>query len=271
MFYPKNSIDNSGSGNRSGVRTRNSKLKIVIEDQTDKKLDYQFRFSCEGGITLDWSSLFSNSDQEVMYDSSMSRATRFIEKTYIIPSDNMSDIHDFFELKADLFVLIPSNVLSKASPDSSSSIELCLSEASNEIDQFDTCSITDEVVAPTSVRSLEFLTCISQIITETKVVDEKLLDFYRLATELAKAAKKFDLPDLSRISAVFLEFQISDNNFADVLEMAVAQKSAALLESATEFITDNQKELRESDQWEKMKNCPAMLLSVMEKLFIDKK
>lgn len=242
-----------------------SEVKFIIENRTSEECQYKFQITCDGGITIDWETDFYRTEEQLMYDSSMSQETKYIEELHSVPKQEWfgpKNKHFTFNAVVTVRQKNNSNKLNL----STESFVIYPSE--DDIDQFDTCTLVDEVIAPTSVRSPAFMACISKIIVETK--DDSLPDLVILATKLLEAAKKFNLPDLEKISSGFLDFQISDNNFADILEIAVDQKITALLNSATEYITNNQKELRETDQWEKMKTCPVMLLSILEKLFEKK-
>ncbi|CAO1437615.1 unnamed protein product [Diamesa tonsa] len=239
-------------------------VKIIIEDTSNGALEYNCRFRCQGGLNIDVEAdEFSSSDEEIAYDSTMTQVTKCIEKSKIIQHLGIRADEYFFEyftLNAELTVESTSEI----SHDISSSIELCSSQES--FDQFETSS-NHEIVS-TSVRSSAFVECISKIVDAYKNNDTP--DLVILASKLVEAARKFDLPDLEKISTGFLDFKISKNNFADVLEMAIDHEIDALVNMSLEFVCNNQKDLRATKQWEKMKACPLMMLSILEKLFIDK-
>ncbi|CAO1441054.1 unnamed protein product [Diamesa serratosioi] len=233
-------------------------IKVLIEDNSNETIDYNCSFECEGDIKFKWETTFSNSKEKIMYDSSLSKVTKFIERSHEIPAVQHTNwnplIYDKFKLTAQLAI----------NPKLSRYFNYC----SKSIIDWTELEL-NKPIAGTSARSPAFLACISKIISETKS-DNQNPDLIELASKLLEAAKKFELLDLQEITSGFLDFHIAKENFADVLEKAINEKNDELLNLSTEFITKNQKELRDTEQWTKMKKCPIMMLNVMEKLFIEK-
>ena len=269
IFYPKavpkNNICYYKCYDRC-YREQHTLVKIIIEDKTNETLQYDLQLKSESGIIINWNTEFTNSEN-VVYDSCMTQGTKYIEKAHTIYNDFSSsdpDVYENFKINAELIVKSSSNI----SHDISSSIELCSSQESEYYDQFETSSIINQDVAPTFARCSAFVECIGKIVDDYK--NDSLPDLVILASKLVKAARKFDLPDLEKISTGFLDFQLSHNNFADILEMAIDQEIDALVNISSDYVCNNQHELRGTEQWEKMKACPIMMLSILEKLFIDK-
>ena len=265
MFYPKYSIrENYDFWDREKI-TKTAVVKFIIEDQTNEMVNYEFRFRCKGGIeiTIDKDTLSENSNLKDVYNSTMTQATKCFEITYVFPRNlsTIYDIYETFKIEAEMIVKSISNIPLSFN----SSGESTIWPTENEQYQFESSKIHDQVIVPTSVRSPAFMAIISKIVNEYK--DDSLP---LLAYKLQEVAKTFDLPDLEKISAAFLDFQISNDNFADILRIAVDLKNTSLVNSTIEFISNNQKDLRGTDQWTKLKACPVMMFSVMEKLFTDK-
>ncbi|CAO1442163.1 unnamed protein product [Diamesa tonsa] len=259
MFYPKDTIIEDSEDYCKFT----SKIKIVIEDKTKGKVQYKFRFKCDGDYTVDWNTHYQDMEGIIMYGKNMTQQTKYIETSHIVSEEDYpwSDI-THFKIKVEVSVKLEKKIPLSMNSSAESYI---IWPTENDNEQFETSSMINQEITTTSVRSPAFMASISKIISKSK--NDSLPDLVILASKLLKIAKEFNLPDLKKISSGFLDFQISKDNFADILEMAVDQKTNALLNSATEFITINQKALRKTDQWDKMKSCPVMLLIVLEKLF----
>ena len=259
MFHPKHKVFEE----RDDYSKFDSKIQFVIEDRTQGKHQYKVRFTCGNDYVLEWNTEFDYMDETVAYDSTMKK-TKCIDLSKIKTQEDWPwEDNIRFQIKAELTVKSKEDISRSLNSSALQPNITWPTEDDNE--QFETSSILEQVIAPTSIRSPAFMTCINKIVVETK--DDSLSDLVLLASKLLELAKTFDLPDLEKISSGFLDFQISNHNFADILEMAIDQKIAALLNSAAEFITKNQKELRGTNQWDKMKACPVMMLSLLDKLF----
>lgn len=234
IFYPK--FDPEG---------QNTVIKIIIYDKSNETLKYKCRFWCEGGLTLNWDDKFSNSEN-VLYDKSLSR-TKHIETSYTIPR-NESTSNESFEINLEMTVKSSRKI---------SSQEL------NDDEPIATTSIAP-ISAPTPAPSSAFVEYLGNLIEEYK--HDSQPDLVLLSSKLIEASKKFDLPDLKKIPATYRDFQISDNNFADILEMAIDYEIGVLIDNQQRNIQDG---VRETIQWEKLRDCPLMMLSVLEKLFFE--
>ena len=247
-------------------------VQIIVEDKTNELLEYKCRFKCEGGMTINWTSEFSSSDGTVMYDSTLSRTAEIIEKTHevdikdLVNKIQQNTLEDF-KIKVELIIKSTPKVSQNLS--SGTLMKRSNTRGRNEFD--DECistNMSSNVIAPTSARSPAFVSCISNLIAASKVDGQP--ELIELACKLLESAKEFNLPDLMEISTDFLDYQISSINFADILKTAVHQKNDTLLNFTTEYITNNQKELRSTEQWTKMLKCQLLISSIMEKLFVEK-
>ncbi|CAO1441099.1 unnamed protein product [Diamesa serratosioi] len=84
-----------------------SLIKVLIEDETNETLDYNCNFECEGDLEFKWDSKFSNSKKKVIYNSSLSKVTKFIERTHEIPAyeDEWDPVrYDNFKLSAQITI-----------------------------------------------------------------------------------------------------------------------------------------------------------------------
>lgn len=234
-------------------------------------LEYNCRFNCEGGLTFNWNPEFSNLDGIVTHDSSLSQTTKLIEKVLEVGSNKGlfhisvpdTQIIGDFKLKFEL-VLKPTSKIPKKLY---SGPEMCSSGSDSEPEYIKQRS-APTVIVPTSARSSAFVSSIRKLNAESKINGQQ--DLIEIASKLLETANEFNLPDMKEISTDFLDFQITNANFADILKIAVDQKNDTLLNFTTDYITVNQKELRSTEQWTKMMTSQLLISSIMEKLFIEK-